>query len=149
MSVADHKSPPNALSTPIHSSTQSPRVQMLMQEHRVLVRYLANLQRRISELVSCHQQQVRHWQDVLMRQSIRLLLERTRADWHLLGCTDVTSDHDIPPTADAVQAAAAVMCQTACVMDDLHWRDGDLCRRTGQACTLADTLTQIQSSTHS
>ncbi len=115
------------------------RKAMLLEEHRVLVQHLAHLQTRMSELVQRHRQQVRHWQDVLMRQTIRLLLERTRTDWHLLDAQPPLSDPpdaDSPLTAEAAQATQAIICQTGCVMDELHWRNGERCRLTGQTCLL-------------
>lgn len=105
----------------------------LDQEHAVLVRRLAQLQRQVSALVLTHHVQWRHWQAQLMRQSVRLLLARTQAAWGLLpGATP----EGATPEALAPYAAQAdaLICRTGCQMDDDHWRDGEHCRRTGREC---------------
>ncbi|MBA4261199.1 MAG: hypothetical protein C0443_04030 [Comamonadaceae bacterium] len=89
-------------------------------------------------LVRAHQRELRHWQDQLLRQSALLLIEHTRAAW---GLVPGLSAQPWPPTPAAAPWAAgqlpqahAVICRTGCALDHDHWRDGDQCRRTGQAC---------------
>lgn len=123
------------------------------QEHLLLVKHMARLQRQMTVLVNGYEAQLRHWQRQLMWQSVRLMLERTRADWGL-----------VPPHARQLQAAGALtavndaavaghsagglghtlasaqtealICRTGCQMDSDHWRDGERCKRSGQACAL-------------
>jgi len=81
------------------------------------------------------------WQDQLLRQSARLLVMRARMDWGLLPGLPAR-----PPVAVAEAApwasrwfpqAHQLICRTGCEQDAQHWREGDQCRRTGQACDRA------------
>ena len=104
----------------------------LVQEHAVLLRQWARLQAQISLLVQSHDRQLRQAQAQLMRQSVRGLLERSRADWGLPHAPPL-----LTATPQAQALADALICRTGCVMDDHHWREGDQCRRTGLACSMA------------
>lgn len=108
----------------------------ITREHAVLVRRMARLQTQMSALVRSHERQLHFWQQRLMRQSTRLMLERTRADWGL-PLQDAQARAQVR-TATAAAEAQGVLCRTGCVMDAQHWREGDTCRRTGQACVLDD-----------
>ncbi|GAB4090503.1 hypothetical protein [Hydrogenophaga soli] len=104
-------------------------------EHLLLIRRLAALQQRVSQLVLSYEAQLAHWKHQLMRQSVRLMLERTRADWGLV----VTPRPEHAPRQGAQQVlvqaqARAVVCRTGCQMDGDHWRQGDQCRLSGQDC---------------
>lgn len=112
------------------------------QEHLVLVKHLARLQKQMSQLVHSYESQLRHWQRQLMRQSIRLMLERTRGDWGLVRARATTwhaADPQVRGTL-AVAEAEALICRTGCVMDDQHWREGDLCRLSGRDCVAASSV---------
>ncbi len=133
-------------------------------EHAVLVNRLARLQTQVGQLISSHDSQLRHWQQQLLRQSARLLVERTRGHWGLLAVEpELASEwgsewvpepgrgpgpghgpgHDPAHERGGAWRAAvaeahtqATLCQTGCVMDGHHWRAGDQCTRTGQVCVL-------------
>ncbi len=108
-------------------------------EPLLLVKRMARLQKQMSQLVLGYEAQLQHWQRQLMRQSTRLLLERTRADWELAGGGGVRPK--AAPNAQVAHTVAhaeaeALICRTGCVMDEHHWRDGELCKRSGQVCAL-------------
>lgn len=124
-------------------------VSLVVREHQVLIRHLARLQQQMTLLVRSHDTQLRHWQRQLMRQSVRLMLERTRADWELVpqGRQAPAATPAAPVSAVTVadsslaQALAtaqteALICRTGCQMDGDHWRDGELCKRNGRACAV-------------
>lgn len=118
-------------------------------EHLVLVKRLAHLQQHMTLLVTSYETQLRLWQHKLMRQSVRLMLERTRADWglvphallagaaELVAATSVTEPAE-PGLAQALASAQtdALICLTGCQMDGDHWRDGEWCKRSGRACAV-------------
>lgn len=136
---------------PTHAAALEPAVSPLLmaREHLVLVRHLARLQHQMTLLVRSHETQLRHWQRQLMRQSVRLMLERTRADWGqvprgrqaldptpaALVSTAPLSDSGLSQTLATAQTDALV-CRTGCQMDGDHWRNGELCKRDGRACVL-------------
>lgn len=105
-------------------------------EQVVLVKRLARLQKQMSQLVLSYEAQLFHWQRQLMRQSTRLMLERTRGEWGLLRGPSAREPHPHMREAMASAETDALICRTACVMDEHHWRDGELCKRTGQVCVL-------------
>lgn len=104
-------------------------------EHPLLIRRLAVLQQRVSQLVVSYEAQLAHWQRQLMHQSVRLMVERTRAEWGLKAPVPTGA---APRTgAQTVMAQAhmrALVCRTGCQTDGDHWRQGDQCRLTGQDC---------------
>lgn len=122
---------------------------LAQREHLLLVRHLARLQQQMTVLVRSHETQLRHWQRQLMRQSVRLMLERTRVDWGLgprapqagtarpVAPVSVAAPVD-PCLAQTLASAQtdALICHTGCQMDGDHWRDGELCKRNGRACTV-------------
>lgn len=121
---------------PSHAASPPPLT--VAHEHQALVRHLARVQQRMTALVRTHQQQLSHWQDLLMRQSIRLLLARTQLAW-------LTPSQPLPsPSArsDGVQSAIAraqaeaLICRSGCTSQADHWREGPHCKRTGNACVL-------------
>lgn len=113
------------------------------QEHLMLVKRLGQLQKQMTLLVSSYESQLCHWRRQLMRQSIRLMLERTRRDWGLLSATPAKRAPSDTPMLGTVAAAEteALICKTGCMMDNHHWRDGDQCLRTGMACQLTHGVT--------
>lgn len=132
-----------AIALPADHPTGEDSARWIAQEHAVLVRRLARLQKQISQLVLNHEAQLQHWQQQLMRQSILLMLERTRGDWGLSGQVArrlTTGDRQVAHTL-AHAAADALICRTGCAGDGHHWRDGEVCRLSGQACVAADTAT--------
>lgn len=92
----------------------------------------------MSRLVHGYETQLRHWQQQLMRQSIRLMLERTRGYWGLLRTHSDARQPTDPRVLNTVAAAEAdaLICRTGCVMDEQHWREGDLCRLNGRSCVV-------------
>ncbi len=117
-------------------------------EHLVLVRHLARLQQQVTVLIRSHEAQLRHWQRQLMRQSVRLMLERTRADWGLVPCASqavdppVTATPSVPGLSQTLASAQtnALICRTGCQMDGDHWREGELCKRDGRVCAVGEGL---------
>jgi len=122
-------------------------VALVAREHLALIRQLARLQQQMTLLVRSHDTQLRHWQRQLMRQSVRLLLERSRADWGLVpsawqalsamsNAQESRANLSDPSLVQALATAQtdALICRTGCQMDGDHWRDGELCKRNGQAC---------------
>lgn len=104
-------------------------------EHQVLIRRLAAMQQRVSQLVLSYEAQLAHWKHQLMRQSARLMLERTRADWGLVTLPDPEPASRLGARRVVAQAQArAVVCRVGCQMDGDHWRQGDQCRLSGQDC---------------
>ena len=106
--------------------------------HRAALQRRQRLQADTALLVRAHLRELRHWQDQLLRQSALLLIERARAAW---GLVPGLSAQPWPATPEAAPWAAAqlpqahaVICRTGCALDHDHWRDGDQCLRTGQAC---------------
>jgi hypothetical protein len=67
-----------------------------------------------------------------MRQSVRLMVERTRVDWGLVSAAVAAEKWQA--SCSAQQETEALICRTGCVMDDHHWREGEFCRRSGKAC---------------
>ncbi|HRK37979.1 MAG TPA: hypothetical protein PK347_06275 [Burkholderiaceae bacterium] len=103
-------------------------------EHLMLGRNLGRLQQQMTVLVRSYELQLGYWQRQLMRQSVLLILERTRVNWGLVplaGQVDVLS-----PTARVLSVAQtdALICRTGCQMDGDHWREGELCKRDSRAC---------------
>lgn len=109
------------------------------QEHLLLVKRMGQLQKQMTQLVNGYEAQLSHWQRRLMRQSIRLMLARTRGDWGLLQATPSRRQPVDTPMLDPAAAAEAeaLICKTGCMMDNHHWRDGDQCLRTGMACLVS------------
>lgn len=107
-------------------------------EPLLLLKRMARLQKQMSQLVLGYEAQLQHWQRQLMRQSTRLLLERTRTEWGLTGQGPRPSAAANAQVAHTVAhaEAEALICRTGCVMDEHHWRDGELCKRSGQVCAL-------------
>lgn len=105
-------------------------------EYLVLVRQIGRLQQQMTLLVRKHELQLGHWQRQLMRQSVRLMLERTRAEWGLL--PQLAQAVNPSPAVRVVAAAQtdALICRTGCQMDSDHWRDGDVCKRDSRACVM-------------
>ena len=132
----------NPLDSDAHPAPWLATEPLPQQEHLALVRHLARLQKQMSQLVHGYEAQLRHWQRQLMQQSIRLMLERTRGDWGL-----ARARAGVRPAADpqvlgtlAAAEAEALICRTGCVMDEQHWREGDLCRLNGRDCVAASSV---------
>jgi len=125
---------------PTHTKTAEPAASASLEacEHVLLVKHLARLQKQMSQLVHGYEAQLRHWQRQLMRQSVRLMLERTRADWGLVGTPTGARPPADPQVLGTLAFAAtdALICRTGCQMDGDHWRDGELCKRDGRACAM-------------
>ena len=105
-------------------------------EHLVLVRQIGRLQHQMTLLVRSHELQLGQWQRQLMRQSVRLMLERTRVEWGLL--PQLAQAINPSPAVRVVAAAQtdALICRTGCQMDSDHWRDGDVCKRDSRVCVM-------------
>lgn len=111
------------------------------QEHLLLVKRMGQLQKQMTQnqmtqLVNGYEAQLSHWQRRLMRQSTRLMLERTRGEWGLLRGPSAHEPHPHMREAMASAETDALICRTACVMDEHRWHHGELCKRTGQVCVL-------------
>lgn len=105
-------------------------------EHLALVRQIGRLQQQMTLLVRTHELQRGRWQRQLMRQSVRLMLARTRAEWGLVPHLAQTVSRS--PAVQVVAAAQtdALICRTGCQMDSDHWRDGDVCKRDSRVCVV-------------
>lgn len=112
-------------------------------EQLLLIKHMARLQKQMSQLVLGYESQLQHWKHQLMRQSTQLMLERTRGDWGIAGgdrvCPSAAPHAKVSHTV-AHAEAEALICRTGCVMDEHHWRDGELCKRSGQVCALGGML---------
>lgn len=138
--------PTTALAEPVHEQAPG-RSQACVdrflswseQEHLLLVKRMGQLQKQMTQLVNGYEAQLSHWQRRLMRQSIRLMLARTRGDWGLLQATPSRRQPVDTPMLDPAAAAEAeaLICKTGCMMDNHHWRDGDQCLRTGMVCLVS------------
>lgn len=127
-----------------HHPSAAQSLPLAANEHLVLIRQLARLQVDMTELVNHHSAELQQWQRRLMRQSVRLMLERTRAAWHI---TDSHNDDDNEAFLSdqaSTQEAELLICQTGCLMDGFHWRDGVRCKRTNLVCRLVTTATLNQ-----
>lgn len=113
-------------------------------EHLVLIKQLARLQRQMTAMVNDHAVELQHWQRRLMRQSVRLILERTRAEWNIRGSQFDDSTEDLLADRAAALEADLLICQAGCVMDGFHWRDGVRCKRTDLTCHLIAETTLHQ-----
>jgi len=105
-------------------------------EHLMLVRHLGRLQQQMTVLVRSYELQLGHWQRQMMRQSVRLMLERTRADWGLIPFAGQADGASSTVRVVAVAQTDALICRTGCQMDSDHWRDGDVCKRDSRACVI-------------
>lgn len=103
-------------------------------EHVALIKRMARLQVQMSQLVLAYEAQLKHWQSQLMLQSIRLLLERTRAEWGL----SHAPTRSTPAVANtwATAEADALICRTGCQLEGDHWREGERCKLNGRACVV-------------
>lgn len=139
MSPNTTQSPP--LANRIALDTNAP-LSPTEQEHLALLRQMARLQKQMSQLVHGYEAQLRRWQQQLMLQSIRLMLERTRGNWGLLRTHSDAGQLADPRVLGSVAAAEAdaLICRTGCVMDVQHWRDGDLCRLSGRSCVVESSV---------
>ena len=111
---------------------------------------MGQLQKQMTQLVNGYEAQLSHWQRRLMRQSIRLMLARTRGDWGLLQAPPGRRRPVHAPTLGTLAAAEAdaLICKTGCVMDNHHWRNGDQCLRTGLACQVSAPAQTSHSQCH-
>lgn len=102
------------------------------------IRRRQRLQAEMVRLLHHHRNALRHWQDQLLRQSAQLLVARARSDWGLVPGEVARplpqGPQPAPWAAKYMPQAHALICRTGCAMDGSHWRMGDQCRRTGQAC---------------
>jgi phytoene dehydrogenase-like protein len=129
---------------PHHPPAAAVRLPSAAKEHLVLIRQLARLQADMTELMNHHAAELQRWQRRLMRQSVRLMLERTRAEWNIDGSRDDDGTDALLNDPASAQEADLLICQIGCVMDGFHWRDGTRCKRTHLACRLVDTATPQQ-----
>lgn len=113
----------------------------LLAEHAALVRWLGQLQRRISHLQQTHQQQVAELQAALMRVRGQALVMRTATLWGVGGWLVASQGGSAvrSPTSHTLhpvwREASEVICQTGCVGHAHPWRDDQgQCRRTGEPC---------------
>ncbi|MCW5654754.1 hypothetical protein [Hydrogenophaga sp.] len=115
--------------------------QELAQEHGVLTRQMAGLQRRVGEQMRAQALQVLALQEEVLNLRAQLVVARTCMLWGL-GLAGVARPL-VRRGRAAVQAqaaqdmaeASAVICQTGCVGHAHPWLEGDgQCRRTGAAC---------------
>ena len=118
---------------------------LAQREYLILVRQLARVQQHMTVLVNGYEAQLSQVQRQLMRQSVLLLLARTRVDWGLSSAMPDTQRFADAPVRDALVAAQteALICKTGCVTDNHHWRDGDQCLRTGMACVVPVQASQL------
>ncbi len=106
----------------------------LANEHGVLVRQLAGLQQRMSDLAREHARCIAELKAAQMRLHVERVLLHTCVLWGL-GVLARPRPVARAPVAPDLPAAHAVICQTGCVGHAHHWLDGDgQCRRTGQVC---------------
>lgn len=114
----------------------------LQQEHSLLLRQLAGLQRRVSEQLGACASPLMALDGEVLRLRAQLMVARTGVLWGLgvesLAWT-AASRARAPlrpvPVRAAMQEAAAVICQTGCVGHAHPWLEADgQCRRSGQAC---------------
>lgn len=101
----------------------------------MLLRKLADLQRRVSEQLGAFDQEVLHLR-------AQLMVARTGVLWGL-GVESLTwtamprarALHRPVPVQVPMKEAAAVICQTGCVGHAHPWLEADgQCRRSGQVC---------------
>ncbi len=117
----------DAVDRPYHAALQ--------QEHGVLLRQLAGLQRRVSEQLMALDEEVLHLR-------AQLMVARTGVLWGLGGESLVwtavpraRAPHRPAPLLAPMKEAAAVICQTGCVGHAHPWLEADgQCRRSGQVC---------------
>ena len=129
---------------PHHHPSAPPSLPLAANEHLVLIRQLARLQVDMTELVNHHAAERQRWQHRLMRQSVRLVLERTRAAWNITDRPNDDNDETLFVDLSSAQEAEQLICRTGWVMDGFHWRDGVRCKRTNVACHMADTASTNQ-----
>lgn len=105
------------------------QLDLLQHENGVLIRALADAQRRTSHCVRGLHGELQDQQGLAMRLRAALVVKETE----LMFLRD-----DVAAMLDASHdAAELVICQTGCVSHDHHWLGDDgQCRRTGQACVL-------------
>lgn len=110
-------------------------------EARAALQTLEQLNQRQAEVADVLRRQRRellHWQDQLLRQSVRLLVQRARIDWGLLpglpARPPVTPVEAAPWASHRFPLAHQLICRTGCESEGHHWRQGAHCRRTGSAC---------------
>jgi hypothetical protein len=115
--------------------------QLLHQEHQLLIRKIAALQSRVSDLVQAHLIAQRTMEAEIMRLRAQALVARTQRLWALPERPPQRREQSGQAMADdsrsrGRQAADAVLCQTGCVGHAHPWLRADGgCSRTGRACT--------------
>lgn len=108
------------------------QLDLLQHENGVLIRALADAQRRASRCVVGLHDRLQDHETLLMRLRAALIVKDTEL---------MFLRHDMAALLDASHDAAdLVICQTGCVSHDHHWlADDGRCRRTGQPCVLQAT----------
>lgn len=99
---------------------------------------LTERQAEVAYVLRQQRQALIHWEHQLMRQNIRVLLQRARIDW---GLAPGLLPRPLPSVPEAAPWAASlfpqahrVICRSGCENDGDHWLDGERCARTGQLC---------------
>ena len=114
----------------------------LHQEHQLLIRMVAALQSRVTDLVQTHLMAQRTLEAEILRLRARAMVDHTRRLWAVPRPPATRRDRTAPATEtddrdpSRWRAANAVLCQTGCVGHAHPWLqvDGE-CSRTGRACT--------------
>jgi len=151
MTLSPNRPPPS--DPPLPPYTGGANAQSVLDEHAVLARRLAALQRRVSEQCAQHADQLCRLEAEVVRLRGRLVQARTALWWRLPSAVDsnrfASSDpQPLRPRASLsalseapMAEARAVICQTGCTGHAHPWREPDgLCRRFGAAC---DAATQV------
>jgi hypothetical protein len=115
--------------------------QPLHQEHQLLIRKVAALQSRVSDLVQAHLRVQRTMEAEIVRLRAQAMVDRTQRLWALPEQPRPRREPSRQPMADdpspgGREAADAVICQTGCVGHAHPWLQADGgCSRTGRVCT--------------
>lgn len=125
-------------------------VELLVDEHHVLMRHIGRAQVRCSEQLRTQADEIDRLRRETMRLRARLMLRDTAIAW---ACQDragfetlrgepeagvVAPDDDAGDLEASLAAADLVICQTGCLSHGAYWRVRDLCRRTGKTCVLVE-----------
>ena len=111
-------------------------------EHQLLIRRVAALQSRVTDLLRVHQAAQRALEAEIVRMRAQAVVNRTQRLW---GLPEQPRQRREPsgtavgthaPGVRAEQAADSVLCQTGCVGHAHAWLQADGgCSRTSRACT--------------
>ena len=115
----------------------------LVQEHGVLLRHYAELQRQCSAQTRHLLHEIAQLQGQVMRLRAKLIVRASASAW---GCEDRcqqwltvhTAQLETQALERSLRSADWVICQTGCISHDDFWRVQDHCKRTGKTCVLVE-----------